>query len=153
MSFGSIVVPSPLGPLTLFAVAGEIVSLDWGKGMETEETPPVLNDAAAQLAEYFAGRRRDFDLPLNPEGSVFQKKVWAAMRAIPYGQTRTYGDVARELRTAAQAVGGACGANHIPIIIPCHRILGTGNLGGYSGFGTLDTKRELLRLEGAIVPV
>lgn len=152
MSFGSIVVPSPLGPLTVFAVAGEIVSLDWGKGMETEDTPQVLKDAAVQLAEYFAGKRRDFTLPLNPEGSAFQKKVWDAMRAIPYGQTRTYGEVARELRTAAQAVGGACGANHIPIIIPCHRILGTGSLGGYSGMGALDTKRELLRLEGAIVP-
>lgn len=152
MNFGSIVVPSPLGPLTVFAVAGEIVSLDWGKGMETEDTPQVLKDAAAQLAEYFAGKRRDFTLPLNPEGSAFQKKVWDAMRAIPYGQTRTYGEVARELRTAAQAVGGACGANHIPIIIPCHRILGTGSLGGYSGMGALDTKRELLRLEGAIVP-
>lgn len=74
------------------------------------------------------------------------------MRAIPYGRTRTYGEVAKDLGTAAQAVGGACGANPIPIIVPCHRILGTGCLGGYSGLGELDTKRKLLRLEGAAFP-
>lgn len=152
MSFGSIVVPSPLGPLTLFAVDGAIISLDWGKGTETGDPPQVLKDAAQQLAEYFSRERTEFTLPLDPEGSPFQKRVWAAMRAIPYGHTRTYGEIAKDLGTAAIAVGGACGANPIPIIVPCHRILGTGRLGGYSGLGELDTKHELLRLEGAAFP-
>ncbi len=150
MSFGSLVVPSPLGPLTLFAADGAIVSLDWGKGLETGDPPPVLAEAARQLAEYFAGERRSFALPLAPGGTAFQKRVWDAMCAIPYGETLGYGDVARALGSGSRAVGGACGANPIPILIPCHRILGAGRrLGNYSGLGGPDTKALLLRLEGA----
>lgn len=150
MSFGSLVVPSPFGPLTLFAAEGAIVSLDWGKGMETGDTPEVLTETARQLAEYFAGKRRTFALPLAPEGSAFQKKVWAAMCAIPCGETLGYGEVATAIGSAPRPVGGACGANPIPIIIPCHRILGAGRkLGNYSGFGGPETKAALLRLEGA----
>lgn len=149
MHSGSIVVPSPLGPLTLFADHGKIVVLEWGKGTQDSNPPPVLNEAAAQLEAYFAGKLHRFDLPLAPHGTAFQIKVWEAMLRIPYGETRSYGDIAREIGCgAARPIGGACGKNPIPVIIPCHRILGTGNFGGYSGQGGLDTKRILLRLEG-----
>lgn len=150
MDSGSLVVPSPFGPLTLFADQGRIVALEFGQGMATAETPPVLARAAEQLADYFTGKRKTFDLPLAPSGTAFQQRVWQAMQHIPYGRTRTYGDVAGELNSAPRAIGGACGANPIPILIPCHRILGTAGLGGYSGLGGLDTKAELLRLEGAM---
>jgi len=150
MDNGSLVVPSPFGPLTLFADGGRIVALEFGQGMATAETPPVLKHAAEQLADYFAGKRKTFDLPLAPSGTPFQQRVWQSMQQIPYGQTRTYGDVAGDLESAPRAIGGACGANPIPILIPCHRILGTADLGGYSGLGGLDTKAELLRLEGAM---
>jgi len=149
---GSIVVPSPLGPLTLFADEGQIVVLEWGKGPEDPTPPQVLKDAALQLEQYFAGERREFDLPLAPHGTEFQQKVWNAMCRIPYGETRSYAEIATEIGcAAARPIGGACGKNPIPVIIPCHRILGSGkNFGGYSGDGGLDTKRWLLRREGAI---
>lgn len=83
----------------------------------------ALAQSQKQLDSYFDGKLLDFDLPLNPAGTVFQKKVWRVMSKIPYGHTKTYGDVAKALTSAARAVGGACGANHIPIIIPCHRVL------------------------------
>ncbi|MBI2235877.1 MAG: methylated-DNA--[protein]-cysteine S-methyltransferase [Magnetospirillum sp.] len=139
---------SPIGPLTLSEEDGVIVSLDWGWPPDSEETSLLLR-ARDQLEEYFDGRRRVFDLPLAPFGTVFQKRVWQALAAIPFGTTRTYGDVAAELGTAARALGSACGRNPIPIIIPCHRVLGgNGCLGGYSGMDGVDTKRFLLRLEG-----
>ncbi len=149
MTFGALTVPSPFGPLTLFAADGKIVALEWGKGAATAGTiPEVLSDAKDQLAAYFEGHLARFDLPLDPAGTPFQKKVWAAMLAIPKGETRTYGDIAKELASAARAVGGACGANPIPIIIPCHRVVGcAGHMGGYSGDGGIATKRALLRLE------
>lgn len=149
---GSIVVPSPLGPLTLFAAEGAIVALEWGKGTAEADPPPVLQDAARQLEEYFAGKRREFTLSLAPHGTAFQQRVWEAMRAIPCGETRSYGEIARTLGSAPRAVGQACGKNPIPVIIPCHRILGTGHIGGYSGMGALETKRALLRLEGVMLP-
>ena len=151
MHSGSIVVPSPLGPLTVFADDGKIVALEWGKGSQDPNPPQVLEDAAVQLAEYFAGTRREFTLPLSPHGTSFQVKVWDAMRRIPCGETRSYGDIAREIGCGSpRPIGGACGKNPIPVIIPCHRILGTGTFGGYSGHGGLDTKRTLLRLEGVM---
>lgn len=139
---------SPIGPLTLSEEDGVIVSLDWGWPPDSEETPLLLR-ARDQLEEYFDGRRRAFDLPLAPFGTAFQKRVWQALAAIPFGATRTYGDVAAELGTAARALGSACGRNPIPIIIPCHRVLATnGGLGGYSGMDGVETKQFLLRLEG-----
>ncbi len=112
----------------------------------------LLAEAAGQLAEYFAGRRRDFDLPLAPAGSPFQRRAWAELGRIPYGATVSYGTLARRLGSAAQAVGQACGANPLPIVIPCHRVLAAGGaLGGYSGDGGLETKCALLRLEGALL--
>ena len=111
---------------------------------------PLLSEAARQLDAYFAGGRTDFDLPLAAAGTVFDRRVWAAMRAIPYGETRTYGDLAHLTDSGPRAVGRACGRNPIPIIVPCHRILARGGLGGYSGAGGLATKTRLLALEGAL---
>lgn len=152
MPTGSHVVPSPLGPLTLFAHDGAIVALEWGKGPQDSDPPEVLTEAARQLEDYFSGKRQDFELPLAPHGTPFQIKVWDAMRRIPFGETRSYADIAREIGCgASRPIGGACGRNPIPVIIPCHRILGSGNsFGGYSGLGGLETKRRLLRLEGAL---
>lgn len=142
---------SPIGPLALFEEDGAIVALDWGFLPENEETP-LLIKARDQLEEYFEGRRKDFDLPLNPHGTAFQKKVWAALERIPFGQTRSYGEIAAELGTAARALGGACGRNPIPVIIPCHRVLGSnGAMGGYSGIDGIETKEFLLRHEGVAV--
>jgi methylated-DNA-[protein]-cysteine S-methyltransferase len=147
----AIKVASPVGSLTLDERDGRIVSVSWGQNMNTGAPTPLLAEAARQLDAYFAGRLRTFDLPLDPAGSAFQRRVWAAMEAIPYGGTRSYGEIAAELASAARAVGGACGKNPIPVIIPCHRVLAAGRgLGGYSGAGGLETKRALLALEGAI---
>lgn len=144
---------SPVGPLTLFEEDGRIVAMEWGWPPETDEKPaPVLERARDQLEAYFEGRLKAFDLPLAPMGTAFQQKVWQALSRIPYGSTRSYGELAAELGTAPRPLGGACGRNPIPIIIPCHRVLaGNGGLGGYSGQDGTDTKDFLLRLEG--VPV
>jgi methylated-DNA-[protein]-cysteine S-methyltransferase len=140
--------PSPVGPLTLFEDTGALISVDWGRVPAPSETP-LLIEARDQLNAYFDARLRDFDLPLRPAGTPFQRAVWALMQDIPYGATRTYGDFARALRTAPRPVGGACGRNPIPIIIPCHRVLGAGGrMTGYSGGAGIATKQALLRLEG-----
>lgn len=137
---------TPLGRLTLTEERGAITRLRWGG--EGEDDTPILARAVDQLAGYFAGTRRDFDLPVAiPEG--LQGRVMRAMAAIPFGETRTYGDLARELGASAQAIGQACGANPVPIVIPCHRILGASGLGGFSAPGGIETKVALLRLEGA----
>ena len=109
---------------------------------------PLIKSAAAQIAEYFDGKRKQFDLPLNPKGTAFQKSAWDALQAIPYGETRSYKDVAVQINSpkACRAVGLANNRNPIPIIIPCHRVIGTnGSLTGYAG--GLDVKRLLLDLE------
>ncbi|OIR00767.1 methylated-DNA--protein-cysteine methyltransferase, constitutive [mine drainage metagenome] len=140
-------VPSPLGDLTLFEENGQLVALDWG-AVDGESETPLLQAAARQLDAYFDGRLRQFDLPLAPAGTTFQKRVWSAMQAIPYGQVLRYADVARMLNSGPRAVGGACGRNPLPILIPCHRIVGSnGGLGGYSGQDGIESKRFLLNLE------
>lgn len=108
----------------------------------------ALIEARDQLLAYLAGRRHSFSLPLAPGGSDFQRQVWAALLRIPWGQTRTYGELARRLgrEGAARAVGTANGANPLPLLIPCHRVVAAGGLGGYSGGVAL--KRRLLELEG-----
>lgn len=144
-----------LGRLSITESDGAITHLHWNSAARQEETPPgtppetpLLQEAAAQLQAYLSGKLRCFDLPLAPHGGDLHQAVFRAMRAIPYGWTRTYGEVAKELNTYGQPVGQACGANPIPIIIPCHRILSATGLGGYSGSGGLDTKIALLKLEG-----
>lgn len=117
------------------------------------EHTPILDRAAAQLAEYFSRKRQTFDLPLAPEGTPFQHRVWDAVSQIPYGQTRSYWWVAVRMGDprAFRAVGAANSANPLPIIIPCHRVIRhDGTLGGYSG--GLDWKRFLLALEGVEIP-
>lgn len=94
---------------------------------------PCAGEAVRQLQAYFSGERRQFDIPLHIPGTVFRQRVWRALQAIPYGETRSYGDLARELSSSPRAVGGACRANPIPIIIPCHRILARHGMGGYDG--------------------
>lgn len=158
----SLSVPSPLGTLTLFSetldvggASGDeaLVAVDWGRGAEANGSP-FLNEVARQLDEYFDGRREVFDLPLAPRGTSFQQAVWRQLLAIPYAVTRTYGDLANILGSAARAVGQACGRNPIPVIIPCHRVIGAGRrLVGFSADGGVDTKRRLLVLEGAMLPL
>lgn len=140
-------VDSPVGKLRIIEEDGAITKVDWGQGRE--DTTPLLTRAAAQMAEYFAGVREVFDLPLRVAGSDFQRAVCDAMLAIPFGYTRTYGEIAKDLGAPAQAVGGACGGNPIPIIIPCHRVMGAKGLTGFSGAGGVETKVVLLKLEGA----
>jgi methylated-DNA-[protein]-cysteine S-methyltransferase len=139
---------TPIGPLALFEAEDAIVALDWGWLPESEESPLLLR-ARQQLEEYFEGQRKVFDLPLAPHGTPFQRKVWAGLQQIPFGQTLSYGQLADKLGTAPRALGGACGRNPIPVIIPCHRVLAAnGGLGGYSGIDGIETKEFLLRLEG-----
>lgn len=114
----------------------------------TQSMTGPLAEAVRQLREYFAGRRRDFDLPLAPEGTEFQRKVWRKMQEIPYGETISYGELAKRVGNpkASRAVGSANGKNRIPIVIPCHRVIGAnGKLTGFGG--GLPTKEALLALE------
>lgn len=140
---------SPLGELTVFEDGGHIVALEWGRGAGKGEATGVLAAAKRQLDAYFDDGTVAFDLPLAPAGTAFQQRVWQAMRAIAPGQTRRYGELAAALGSSARAVGTACGANPIPIIIPCHRVVGAASLGGYSGGDGADTKRFLLAHEQA----
>ncbi|MFT4151636.1 MAG: methylated-DNA--[protein]-cysteine S-methyltransferase [Paracoccaceae bacterium] len=140
-------VDTPLGRLVLTERDGRIVAVEWGGVIEGDGSP-LLDRAAAELEEYFAGQRQAFDLPLDL-GPPAQARFLAALLAIPYGHTRTYGDLARDMGMGAQAAGQACGANPLPVLVPCHRVLGASGLGGYSGAGGVETKVALLRLEGA----
>ncbi len=146
------VIPSPIGPLTAVREDGVLVGLWMGSTPAAEPLGPRddagFADVRDQLAEYFAGRRTSFDLTLRASGNPLQQAVWQLIAAIPYGATRTYGDLARDLgdRTLAQAVGAACGRNPLPVVVPCHRVVGAdGSLVGFGG--GLDRKRFLLDLE------
>lgn len=137
---------SPFGPLTVTETDGAITGLGWQGGAD-EETP-LLVEARDQLRAYFDHRLGSFDLPLAFQSGL-TGAVQRAMLAIPLGETRRYGDLAKALGVPAQAIGQACGANPIPILIPCHRILGATGLGGFSAPGGVETKVALLRHEGA----
>ena len=139
---------SPVGDLTIIEEDGALVALEWGRAPE-DAGSQLLMEAKRQLDAYFARKLKKFDLPLRMIGTAFQKRVWARMVKIPYGETVSYGRVARELDSGPRAVGTACGRNPIPIIVPCHRILASNGLGGFSGGTGLETKRALLRLEKA----
>jgi methylated-DNA-[protein]-cysteine S-methyltransferase len=159
MSRSHVVLPSPIGDLTVVADDGAITHLlmdaapyrpDGADGLGEPGDPAEEPFAAAavQLAAYFAGVLTQFDLPLAPRGDDFHQRVWALLREIPYGETRSYGDLARVLgdRNLAQAVGTANGRNPIAVVVPCHRVIGSdGSLVGYAG--GLDRKRFLLALE------
>lgn len=149
------VVGSPMGPLTLTASEDALTSIAFGGAEDGGGAPPsaLLARTARELEEYFAGGRRTFTVPLAPAGTDFQRKVWAALRTIPYGETVSYADVARRIGKpgAAIAVGQANGRNPIPIIVPCHRVIGSdGKLVGYAG--GLEIKKALLRLEKVLIP-
>lgn len=137
---------TPVGDLTVSEEDGTIVSLDWGWVRDQARTPVLLR-ARDQLNEYFDGARQVFDLPLAPFGTEYRRLVWDALIRIPFGTTRTYGEIAAQAGGSARSVGQANGKNPIPIIIPCHRVLASAGLGGYSGGDGLSTKRYLLDLE------
>ena len=144
-----ITLQSPVGPITLSETDGHITELHWRGAARSGETS-LLREARRQLAAYFAGKLHAFDLPLALAGSPFQLRVWQAMQRIPYGATRSYGELAHETDSAPRAIGYACGSNPIAIIVPCHRVLAAGKrIGGYSGGEGIATKRRLLELEHA----
>ena len=126
------------------------MELERCSSIEVAQEPPteLLKEAANQLMEYFQGKRKEFTLPLDPQGTEFQKKIWAALRTIPYGQTRSYGEVAAQVGNpkAARAVGGANNKNPIMIFIPCHRVVGAD--GSLTGFACgIEVKKYMLDLE------
>lgn len=148
------VVESPVGPLTLVSDGAALVGCGFANSSSAEARAAelgedaVLRRAARQLEAYFAGKRTTFDVPLAPRGTEFQRSVWAQLSRIPFGETRTYGDLARQLGNpnAMRAVGAANGANPIAIIVPCHRVIGAdGSLTGFGG--GVERKRYLLELE------
>ena len=146
---------SPVGRLALQAEGETLTGVRWagaGERARNDKPSPVLKEARRQLERYFAGKLQAFDLPLAARGTDFQKSVWKMMREIPYGGTATYGGMAMALGSGPRAVGMACGRNPIPIIVPCHRVLGSGGKeGGFSGGQGLPTKRKLLALEGVVL--
>ena len=146
---------SPIGPLLLYGTQEVLQGLFFSTGKKAKGADPhwrrsdeAFKQVAQQLGEYFAGQRRVFDLPIEPQGTRFQRDVWQALREIPYGQTRSYADIARQIGNpkAVRAVGSANGNNPIAIVVPCHRVIGSN--GSLTGFGGgLDSKRFLLALE------
>ena len=153
----TLVVPSLIGSLTLTAEDGALIAIDFGApaggadgAASAPRTDPTLAETARQLAGDFAGELREFDLPLRPTGTPFQLTVWEALRGIPYGETVTYGELARSIGrpTAARAVGSANHHNPLPIVVPCHRVIGAdGTLTGYAG--GLGVKSALLAVESS----
>lgn len=139
---------TPMGRIGVVERDGEIVRLLWACD-EHEAGTPLLVEALKQVEAYFAGTLKEFDLPLAPSGTAFEQQVFDVMKQIPFGETRTYGSIAKQLDGQAQPVGNACGANPIPIIIPCHRVVGASGLGGFSGNGGVEIKVWLLRHESA----
>ena len=146
--------PSLIGPLSLVEENGALVAVWWNFELPRDAAPlalpatPLLRQAAAELTAYFAGQLRQFTVPLAPKGTPFQQKVWAALREIPYGETRSYKEIAAMVgnEKACRAVGMANNRNPLPIFIPCHRVVGAnGKLVGYAG--GLDVKTFLLELE------
>lgn len=158
MSTQHLVIDSPVGPLRLVTDGSHLTGVyftehrhapeDLGPEVAAADAPPVLTEAAAQLAEYFAGERVDFDLPTAADGTDFQRTVWEALTHIPYGQTWSYGQLAAAIGRplASRAVGLANGRNPISIVVPCHRVVGsTGAITGYGG--GVERKQALLDLE------
>ena len=142
---------SPVGALTLSEEGGAIVALDFGWGRDQDETA-LLRRARDQVHEYLDCALHEFDLPLHPVGTAYQRKVWGVLAAVPYGRTITYAAAAERAGGSARSVGQANRCNPIPILIPCHRVVARHGLGGYCGAEGLETKRFLLQLEAGSVP-
>lgn len=139
---------TPLGPVTVTATETTLTAVDFGRGGVATAATPLLKEAARQIRTYMQGGLKMFTLPVAPVGTAFQQMVWKALQQIPYGEKRTYTEVAASIGRpkAARAVGGACHCNPIGIVIPCHRVVGAdGSLTGYAG--GLDRKEALLKLE------
>jgi methylated-DNA-[protein]-cysteine S-methyltransferase len=152
----STVLVTPIGPLGLVASETALRGVFFdGSRIPADGSSPVLDEAARQLDAYFAGELVSFDLPLELDGTEFQRECWLALATIPYGQTVSYGEQARRLGLGsdkARAVGAANGQNPLPIVLPCHRVIGAdGSLTGFGG--GLHVKRFLLELEGALLPL
>lgn len=146
--------PTPLGRITLASDGHALTHMAFGatEFSGAYEPSALTNEASTEIQQYLAGKRRSFDVPLNPHGTAFQKRVWKELTRIPYGQTRSYQDVARALGNAraVRAVGMANKHNPLPVFIPCHRVIGAnGNLVGYA-FG-LKIKQYLLNLEQRVL--
>lgn len=162
MTYSYTIMPSPLGELTLVAKDNALAAILWENdrpgrvklgSLQLDNTHPVLQKTQAQLKEYFAGKRDRFELDLDMQGTPFQKKVWTLLLAIPFGQTRSYGQLAQLAGNpaASRAVGAAVGRNPVSIVTPCHRVVGSsGKLTGFAG--GLDAKRTLLQLESQSMP-
>jgi len=148
-------VETPIGTLGLVGSAAGLNRVLWSANGLPDESCAVLEAAAAQLDAYFAGDLIEFDLPLDLDGTDFQRQCWLALATIPYGQTVSYGEQARRLGLgpdAARAVGAANGQNPLPLVLPCHRVIGAdGSLTGFGG--GLHLKRFLLEHEGALLPL
>ena len=143
----SLSLSSSVGWITLFETSNKIIALEWGQ-VKTQTRSPTLITAKTEIIEYLNNERKEFSIPLNPTGTNFQESVWAIIAKIPYGQTRTYGEIANQLNSAPRPIGGACHANPIPILIPCHRVIGANNkLTGFSGAFGVQTKQSLIKLE------
>ena len=147
---------TPIGTLRLVADDTALIAVEFQGQYRLEATAAatdaLLSQAAAQLAQYFAGEREGFDLPLNAGGTQFQQQVWQALAGIPYGEVRSYRDIARSIgrESAVRAVGAANGRNPLPIIVPCHRVIGSdGSLTGFAG--GVAAKRTLLAQEGVVL--
>ena len=134
---------TPLGPLALASDGERLIGVGFGSTLDNSDDV-VLAEAARQFTAYFLGKLWLFDLPLAPAASSFQQRVRHAMLAIPYGGKAGYGQLAAAIGSAPRAVGQACGRNPLPIVVPCHRVLGANGIGGYSGGAGLPTKRWLL---------
>ncbi len=137
---------TPFGAVTLSEDEGALVALDWGWGRDQSATPLLLR-GRDQVHAYLDGDLEQFDLPLRPTGSAYQQRVWQALLAIPFAQTRTYTQIAAAVGGSARSIGQANSRNPLPLIIPCHRVVAARGLGGYSGAEGLATKRALLALE------
>lgn len=151
-----VIIKTPLGLIGLRMIGDAVSALDYLPATDPEQ-PPVnaaAEVAVAQFQAYFADSRFRFSIPLATAGTAFQQRVWAALQAIPPGTVLTYGELAKQLNTAARAIGNACRSNPVPILIPCHRVVAQQGLGGYAGEITGDPlaiKRWLLRHEGVAV--
>ena len=138
-----------LGWITLFEENNSITSIKFGKNKNRGKNP-VLTKLKKQIIEFSKGKRKFFFFNFNIKGSVLQKKIWKELRNIKYGKTKTYGDIAKTLRTSPRYVGNVCGQNNHLLVIPCHRVVRSdGTLGGFSGLGGIKLKQKLLKLEQA----
>ncbi|MGF6226995.1 methylated-DNA-[protein]-cysteine S-methyltransferase [Inquilinus ginsengisoli] len=144
-------IDTPVGPVRITVAGGVVAAVDHVQD-PADDTPPtdkLLRRAIRQIEEYFAGRRRRFDLPMAPAASLFQQRVRQAIIDIPYGEAASYGGVAHILNSGPRAVGQACGRNDLVLLVPCHRVIGAGGtLGGYGSTSGLERKRRLLEFEG-----